>query len=70
MDADERDPDLLAEDSAWRRARADRHRRLTAWDEPPDYYDDDPEPICSRCAAPLIDGNDGCGDPACPNEEV
>jgi hypothetical protein len=28
------------------------------------------DPTCSRCAAPLIDGNDGCGDPACPGEEA
>ena len=35
-------------------------------------HDDEPapEPTCSRCAAPLTDGNDGCRDPACPNEEA
>jgi hypothetical protein len=70
MDPDERDLDLVREVGEQRRARATARRHASAWYEPPDYYDDDPEPTCSRCAAPLADGNDGCRDPACPNEEV
>ena len=69
MDADERDPDLVREVIDQRRARATARRHATAWDEPPEYYDDDP-PTCSRCATPLTDGNAGCRDPACPNEEA
>ena len=40
MDTDERDPDLVREVADERRADAAQRRRRTAWDEPPDYYDD------------------------------
>ncbi len=40
MDNDERDPDLVREVAEARRARAKEWRHLTAWDEPPDYYDE------------------------------
>jgi hypothetical protein len=39
---------------------------MASHDEP----EPDEEPTCSRCAAPLIDGNGGCADPACPGEEA
>jgi hypothetical protein len=44
MDDDERDYDLLAEMVAERKRRAAARRRATAWDEPPDCYDEPDEP--------------------------
>jgi len=37
---DDRDPDLVREVCEARLDRAKCRRRLTAWDEPPDYYDE------------------------------
>ena len=41
MDPDERDPDLVAEAYEDRRRRARARQRASAWNEPPDYYDDE-----------------------------
>lgn len=46
MDKDERDYDLVREAVNARKARATTRRHATAWDEPPEFYDDE----CSTCA--------------------
>ena len=43
MDDDERDYDLVRETIDARREMAKARRRANAWDEPPDFYDDDKE---------------------------
>lgn len=69
MDHDERDPDLLREVYEQRRGRARSRRHATAWDEPPEYHDDDRvPPICPRCGETWVDDG-GCRDPACPTTE-
>ena len=40
MDDGERDPDLVREMVDQRRERARARRHAIAWDEPPDFYDD------------------------------
>lgn len=84
MDADERDPDLVREAWEERRARNAHRCQCQYYGDMPgrcpgpancpmcdqDEPEDEPAPTCSRCAAPLTDGNEGCRDPACPNEEA
>lgn len=44
MDDDERDYDLVLEVAEDRRKKVTLRRNLTAWDEPPGFYDDDNHP--------------------------
>jgi hypothetical protein len=41
MSPREPDHDLVREAADERRTRATQRRHATAWDEPPEYYDDD-----------------------------
>jgi len=51
MDADERDPDLVREACDARRARAAQRRHARAWDEPPEFFDDETGEDSVRCAS-------------------